>query len=649
MHIRITDQPRVSIEKGMIGLFFEDINYGLDGGLHAEMIENRSFEFMELKGDHGSFHETYDGLYGWTAYPPTASGATLHIETQQPLNDSNPHYLAFTAGEGQRAFTNKAYDGIFMKPGLAHQVSFYARTEGYTGGIEVAVEQEGRVAAQATIATVVGAEWTRYSVELSSAEAVAHGAIVIRLDRPGTVYFDFISMLPTDAVLGLFRRDLVELLAEMKPGFLRFPGGCIVEGYSLDNRYQWKKSVGPAEERRNNSSRWAVHGNNEANQFTSVYSHYNQSLGIGYYEYFLLCEYLGARPIPVVNVGLACQYQSTENVAVDHTDFDEYLQDAVDLYEFANGPVDSEWGRLRMEMGHPEPFGLTLIGIGNEQWETEKIDFFKRYELFEQAIHARYPYAQLIGSAGPDVSSSHYHEAWAYYRERAADPNYVYAVDEHYYVKPQWLIENAHFYDNYPRNIKVFAGEYAGHYGNGMNSPHFNSWGAAIAEAAFLTGLERNADVVVLASYAPLLARIGYAQWSPDMIWFDAERCYGTPSYYVQKLYSTLMGTEVLQTEHDTEEIPYTVSYDRVGQVLYVKLVNPLDHAVRVELQTDLPLSDRGEVYVMQGQIEDVNSIEAPQQIAPQSQPLETSAVMVHEVGPQSFHVLVIDCKGNPA
>lgn len=644
MKIQITDKPGAPISKGMIGLFFEDINYGLDGGLHAEMIENRSFEFMEARGDKGNFSETYDGLYGWNAYPAGASGARLQIQTVHPQNEINPHYLEFTAAEAGNAFTNKAYDGVSLKPGVQYQVSFYARTEGYAGGIEISVEKNNKVMAQAAIAPAVSGEWTRYTAQLSCSEPVSYGEFVIRLDAPGTVYFDFISMLPSDAVLGLFRRDLVELLEEMKPGFLRFPGGCIVEGYSLENRYQWKRSVGAAEQRKNNSSRWAMHGNNEENQYTSEYSHYNQSLGIGFYEYFLLCEYLGARPIPVLNVGLACQFQSTEHVGVDDAAFQEYIQDALDLLEFANGTADSEWGRLRMEMGHPEPFGLEMIGIGNEQWECEHADFFTRYELFEQAIHAQYPSVQLIGSAGPDISSVHYSQAWEYYRKRTEDnPNFVYAVDEHYYVKPEWLCSNVHFYDHYPRDIRVFAGEYAGHYGNGMNAPHFNSWGAALAEAAFLTGIERNADIVVLASYAPLFARLGYAQWSPDMIWFDGESSYGTPSYYVQQMYSTLMGTKLLQTVNEKEEIPFTVSYNEAEQVIYVKLVNTLERTVQVELKTEMTLTGRGEVYVMQGQEEEVNSIQTPRNIAPHCAPLETDSTMLYEVGPKSFHVLKMD------
>lgn len=646
MQIKITDKLGAAIPKELIGLFFEDINYGLDGGLHAEMIENRSFEFVETKGDKGGFEERFDGLYGWAAYPESVSGARLHIQTDKPLNEINPHYLEFTAVDAQNAFTNKAYDGICMKQGIHYEVSFYARTEDYAGGIEVFIEKDDRVMAHALATSTVNKEWTKYTVGLASSEAISYGRFVIRLNHPGIVCFDFVSMIPSEAVLGLFRSDLVELLQELKPGFLRFPGGCIVEGYSLNNRYQWKNSVGAAKERKANSSRWALHGNNEENHYISKYSHYNQSLGIGYYEYFLLCEYLECKPIPVVNAGLACQFQSTELVEIDDPAFQEYIEDALDLLEFANGPVDSTWGRIRMQMGHPDPFALEMIGIGNEQWETERVDFFKRYERFEQAIHAKYPSVKIIGSAGPDITSEHYSKAWEFYRKQADhNPDFVYAVDEHYYVNPEWLCANVHFYDKYPRDVKVFAGEYAGHYGNGMNAPHFNSWGAALAEAAFLTGIERNAEVVVLASYAPLFARLGYAQWSPDMIWFDGERCYGSPSYYVQKMYSTLMGTNLLQVIHDEEVIPYVVSYDIEEHVIYVKLVNHQDYAVRVELEIEIPVDGNGEVYVMQGREDEVNSIQAPRTIAPRSHAIKTADSMIYEIEPNSFHVIKMYCR----
>jgi alpha-L-arabinofuranosidase len=643
MNIKISNQIGAAINKNMIGLFFEDINYGLDGGLYAEMIENRSFEFVEASGVKDKYEINFDGLYGYSAYPSTEQGANLKIETVNPINPINPHYLEFTAGQNQLSFTNKAYDGINMKQGISYLVSFYAKAEDYTGQIEVRIQKDTEVITSAVVTTKVCNRWTRYCVELVAKKNVSNATFLLQLSQVGTVCFDFVSMMPGDAVLGLFRKDLVELLKDMKPGFLRFPGGCIIEGNTLDNRYQWKQSVGKAEERKANWNRWAVHDNND-NNLVGPYSHYNQSLGIGYYEYFLLCEYLGAEPLPVINVGLACQYQSSELIAIEDPGFQEYIEDALDLIEFANGPIDSKWGLLRMQMGHAKPFGLKMIGIGNEQWETKEVDFFKRYELFEQAIHERYPEIQLIGSAGPDVRTERYNLAWDYYRQ-AKKENYVYTVDEHYYMDPDWFIKNVDFYDNYPRDIKVFAGEYAAHVGWGMNRPELNNWKAALSEAAFLTGVERNADVVTMASYAPLFARLGYTQWSTDMIWFDGERSYGSPSYYVQKMFSTNMGTNLLQVHHDQNEIPYSVLFDQEEQAIIIKLANVTDHDVNVTLDFDFNLQEKGDVYYIEGKDEDVNTLDASENISIKNKRISVYKGMDYQVHAKSFHVVKIYCK----
>lgn len=646
MIIRITDKLGTHINKGMIGLFFEDINYGLDGGLYAEMIENRSFEFVDTRGFSDNYEHIFDGIYGWSVYPCLANGAKLSIQSAKPINEINPHYLEFIASEEQMGFSNKAYDGVYMKKGMCYKVSFYARAENYLGGIEVLVAKDDKIIESILVTASVSSKWVKYQADLVCNEDVINGIFAIRLNRAGKVCFDFISMIPSDAVLGLFRKDLIELLKDIRPGFLRFPGGCVVEGNTLENRYQWKHTLGKPEERKWNWNRWAVHENCKENNYKSKYSHYNQSLGVGYYEYFLLCEYLEAKPIPVVNVGLACQFMSTELVDVDDSEFQEFIDDTLDLIEFANGPIDSQWGNIRMQMGHPEPFGLEMIGIGNEQWETERVNFFKRYEIFEHAIHEKYPSMRLIGSAGPDISSGKYSSAWDfYYAQSDKNSDFVYAVDEHYYVKPEWLASNVHFYDNYPRNIKVFAGEYAAHYGNGMNCPQFNNWGAALSEAAFLTGIERNSDVVVLASYAPLFARIGYAQWSPDMIWFDGQYSYGSPSYYVQKMYSNFMGTDLLQVINDQEDIPFSVSYEKEENVVIVKLVNILEHTVRVRLENEFLLDGKGEVYIMEGNVEDVNSIGEPFNITPRRYEIRIEKSMDYDVNAKSFHVIKMSCK----
>ena len=583
MEIKISNQKGVEIKQDMIGLFFEDINYAADGGLYAEMLENRGFEFLEAFGEAKDYYVKYDGEYAWSAYPNTQA-VQMQAVTGSQHTESNPHYMRIKTKEAGAGIVNQAYDGIYLQKGEKYHVYFWARPVKVEGDFIVKVEKEGKVYAQAKISVEEGLEETynffkRYDVTLTAEADVEKAQFVFALEKPATVELDFISMMPESAVEGVFRKDLYEKLADLKPGFLRFPGGCIVEGNTLDNRYRYKDSLKPVWERKNNWNRWAVHCNNEKNNWRGPYSHYNQSLGLGYYEYFLLCEKIGAKAIPVMNVGFACQYQSEEMVAIGSKEWQEFVQDTLDLIEFANGDVTTPWGGVRAKMGHPDSFHLSMLGIGNEQWQTEKADFFERYVIFEKEIHAKYPEIKLIGSAGPDITSERYEMAWEFYNEHKSEENFVYAVDEHYYVKPQWLYDHVDFYDEYDRTIKVFSGEYAAHPIDGMNMPHANTLEGALSEAAFLTGVERNADVVVLASYAPLFARVGYAQWSPDMIWFDEKQSYGTPSYYVQKMYGNNIGDVTLATGNEVKEawkekIYYSLSYKENAQEVIVKVVN---------------------------------------------------------------------------
>lgn len=645
MNLHITSNKGVEINEGMMGLFFEDINYAADGGLYAELIENRSFEFLDSRGDKNKYYQIYDGGYGWSAYPEGEEDALMQYLNEESLNEVNPHYLRFVTGVKQKGFTNKAYDGINLKKGDNYKISFYARCIDYNGIIKVSVKKKEEIALYGEVELKKENGWHQYTLTLTAKQSVRKGTFIIELSEDGTVDFDIISMMPEEAVLGIFRKDLVELLVELRPGFIRFPGGCIIEGNDLNNRYQWKKSVGPIEMRKANWNRWAVHGNNEENNFTGKFKYYNQTLGIGYYEYFLLCEYIGAKALPVINVGLACQYQSDELVLITDENFKEYIQDALDLIEFANGGIDTKWGSLRAEMGHEKPFHLEFLGIGNEQWQTERVDFFERYELFEKAIHEKYPDMKLIGSAGPNVTSKEYKMAWDYHYEKAkTNANYAYAVDEHYYVKPEWFYENVHFYDNYPRDVKVFSGEYAAHPEGIKEVEKRNNWGGALAEAAFLTGVERNADVVILASYAPLLARIGYVQWSPDMIWFDDEKAYGTPSYYVQKLYACNMGDYTLHSNFEEEEeyVYQTVSYNEKERELIIKLVNASEEAKKIYISFDD--KDLHAVKVSITELhslnkEDCNSIEVPDRIVPEEK-TATLDDSCYEIGASTFSVI---------
>ncbi len=588
LKLTVTGKKGVDINKGNIGLFFEDINYAADGGLYAEMIENRSFEFFKTTGVNDAYSNELDGLYGWYKYPENNPFTAMELRTDDPLSPVNRHYLHIRTRRERMGFTNKSYDGLALKKNERYNVTLYMNVDRYDGIMSFRIEKDGDVLFFYDVdCSNEEKGWNEIAFCFEAPADVKNARLLVLLDRPGEADFDFISVMPASAVYGIFRKDLADMLKDLKPGFLRFPGGCVIEGNNLENRYQWKLSVGDVRDRKANWNRWAVHNNGRENNFTSKFSHYNQTLGMGYFEYFLLCEYIGAKALPVVNVGLACQYQSTELVDTSDPAFKEFIQDALDLIEFANGDASTKWGSVRAEMGHPEPFGLELLGIGNEQWETEKVDFFKRYTMFEKAIHKKYPAIRLIGSAGPDVRTPRYEAAWDFYRKAAKkNPDFTYAIDEHYYMAPEWFLENTHFYDEYPRDVKVFSGEYAAHPKRTGSEKSGNTLQGAIAEAAFLTGVERNSDVVVMASYAPLFARIGYTQWAPDLIWFDDAESYGSPSYHVQRMYSLNTGDITLKAEgsFDKDLVFTSASYDTKAKELILKVVNASDKKKKLSL-----------------------------------------------------------------
>ncbi|HEX3023265.1 MAG TPA: alpha-L-arabinofuranosidase C-terminal domain-containing protein, partial [Lachnospiraceae bacterium] len=561
----------------------------------------------------------------------------------------NPHYLSVTTTDKLTGFLNKAYDGIALEKGKRYRVSFYAKSDSYNGMIRITVMKDDTCYAAFTVQESIVNEWNEYECIIEATETVRNADFIVTMTEPGSVDFDFISMMPYDAVLGIFRQDLVKWLKDFNPGFLRFPGGCIVEGNEITNRYQWKKTIGLPRDRKVNWNRWAVHDNWKVESQVGPYSHYNQTLGIGYYEYFILCEYLGAKPIPVQNVGLACQYQSSQKVSLDSEEFQEYIDDVLDLIEFANGDKSTKWGSIRAEMGHEEPFGLEYIGIGNEQWETNEVDYFNRYEKFEKVIHKMYPDIKLLSSAGPNVKSETYDAAWEWVLKRQKEnPNFTAGIDEHYYVSPQWFYENTDFYDSYDRSVKVFAGEYAAHVGNGMNRPDVCTMEAALAEAAYMTGLERNADVVYLAAYAPLFARVGYTQWSPDLIWFDDKDSYATPSYYVQKMYSRHMGDYTLQSKltDDTEGLYQTVSYNESGKEIIIKLVNANASCkeIKILIDDEYKVKENGTMCVLKtDNLSNYNSIEDPTKVVPIGEELKNIAnAFSVTLSPMSFQVVRI-------
>lgn len=567
------DEKGAEITDGMFGLFFEDINYAGDGGLYSEIINNRSFEAYDAYTERNGYTLYEIPLYGWSA----VGSAALESAGDNPLNGNNPTYLRLTASAAGDGVANDcyksdggaAYSGFSARTGAKYNASLYARGS-YAGKITVqAVNSSGAVIGESSFDGEIGEDFTRLETELEiTGESDKNSTIRIVLSEAGTVELDMISVIPQQTFNGRdngLRADLVEMLAELNPGFLRFPGGCIVEGYTLANRYQWKHTVGPVEQRTQNWNRWQTHTGGDGRYG------YCQTYGLGFYEYLLLCEDIGAAAVPVLSVGIACQYQSGEYSSYDDL-YSIYIQDALDLVEFANGEPDADWesidysavdttnpetfnnnwANLRALMGHPESFGLEYIGIGNEQWDTSDYNsvdengwstsgnnFFRRYELFEEEIHKLYPDMKLIGTSGPSSSGRDFENAWSWLASHNGEEGFTYAVDEHYYMDPEWFYSNINRYDSYDRDgFGVFAGEYASRWlgtsGNQLET--------ALSEAAFMTGLEKNSDIVKMASYAPLFAKLGYVQWAPDMIWFDTDTVYGSPDYYVQKLYSNHSG-----------------------------------------------------------------------------------------------------------
>ncbi len=649
MKISITEKGKVPVVSGGVGLFFEDLNYDLDGGLYAELLENRNFEAKDVHGEWDRYIVEEDGGYGWSAYPEGAQ-VGMKIKTDRPLIPENPHYMRVTAPAGA-GVKNKAYDGVYLTKGMGYKVSFYARSYDYKGKALVGVYQGGGALVEKKVKLKADGAWHRYAFRLKAKEDAEKADFAFRLEKAGTVHIDAFSMIPENAIMGVFRRDLAELMKEMKPGFLRFPGGCVVEGNSIANRYLWKESIGMPERRRHNWNRWAVHATGPDNNFRSEYSHYGQTLGVGYYEYFRLCEYLGAKPLPVVSVGIACQYMSTEFVPLDDPELETYIQEALDVVEFANGGTDTVWGRVRADMGHPEPFGLEYLGVGNEQWEASPKqkdgverpnEFYKRFELFEKRIHAVYPGIKIVGTVGPTVGTESYESAWKWTRENLEkNPNFIYCADEHFYVPPQWMYDNVTMYDKYPRVGKVYAGEYACHVpGSGaalFNAPQSNCWEGALAESAFMTGMERNADVVVMKSFAPLFARLNYQQWCPNLIWFNGKTAYGSASYYVQKLYSLYTGDTSFKVSTDAEKV-YASATER-GNLIFVKVTNAGDEEVEAEVEADFEVGELTNIIRMEGDLKDYNTLEEPEKIVPVE--VAPTAPRKLTLPPRSFNVLI--------
>jgi alpha-L-arabinofuranosidase len=602
------DKPGAAISPILNGVFFEDINFAADGGLYPERIKNGSFEFA-------------DPMMGWRRDAVVKGGAVggFGVVSDRPLNANNPHFLRAyleQAGEGL-PLTNEGYRGIGVTRGAKFTFSVYARSDaGATMGLGVELlGADDRPIAKRQRLSGFGKSWQNCSCTVESTAMDPRAKLRIVVQGTGTLDLDMVSLFPQQTFNNRrngLRPDLAQLLKDLRPGFVRFPGGCIVEGRTLSQRYQWKSTIGDVAQRRLIMNRWNVEFPPPRNA-----PDYYESMGLGFFEYFQLCEDIGAKPLPILNCGMACQFNMAELVPMDQ--LDPYVQDVLDLIEFANGPATSTWGGKRAAMGHPRPFDMTMIGIGNEQWGPQ---YMERYLRFAKAIKAKYPRIVLVSGAGPepaDGSDDHrFSFAWSELRKAHAD-----LIDEHFYQSPQWFYSQVGRYDKYDRNgPKVFAGEFAAHIRNKRPGWESNTWEAALAEAAIMTGFERNGDVVQLASYAPLLAHVDAWQWNPNLIWFDNLRSMGTPSYYVQKLFSTNRGTTILPIKlaGGADKLFASASHDRTSGQVIVKVVNAdaTGREVGIRLVGAHGVKPTGEVQVLTASdLGAVNSLDLPTAVSP--------------------------------
>jgi alpha-L-arabinofuranosidase len=622
------DNLKSEIQPTMWGIFFEDINFAGDGGIYAELVKNRSFEFTRPRT-------------GWKI--DMTSTDSSHFIIINRANTNNPRFARITLKDGKErlSITNSGFRGMGVKQNLKYNFSVMAslpQNDNITLRIFL-LDNSGAKIGEALL-NPSGSDWKKYTASFISEKTDLRAKLKVSFEGTGQIDIDMVSLFPSDTWNGRengLRSDLVRLLADMKPGFIRFPGGCIVEGFDLNSRYQWKNTIGNVEDRKSIINRW----NTEfAHRPTPDYF---QSFGLGFYEYFLLAEDLGAEPLPIINCGMACQFNSAELVPMDQ--LDPYVQDALDLIEFANGSASTRWGKIRADMGHPQPFNMKYLGIGNEQWGPQ---YFERYAVFEKAIRAKFPDINLVSGTGPQPDDYLFRSAVQ--SLKSLNPQ---VVDEHYYRPPRWFRENAARYDNYSREgYRIFAGEYAAQSRNTGNPANKNNWDCALSEAAFMTGLERNADIVTMSSYAPLFAHVEAWQWTPDLIWFDNLQSYGTPSYYVQKLFSVNKGTNVLDILDNGKPLTgqndlfASSSFDSVTGEIIIKLVNTSEKTLGrdILIKTKKRVDAVAKVTVLRsGSPDDMNSIDTPDAVFPVDSEIKLVSKTVNlKMEPYSFSVVRI-------
>ena len=618
-----TKKLGAAVSPTMYGLFFEDINYAADGGIYAELVKNRSFEFP-------------NAFAGWEI------SGKVSLKDDGPF-ERNPHYVRL-APSGHRdkhtMIENHGFFGMGVKAGEEYRFSVWARVpDGGTAKLYIDLVDNATMSDDQKMGSgnveVSGKEWKKYTTIIKPKKTFGRAHLRVWGDSKVTTDVEHVSLFPVDTYKGRengLRKDLAQALEDVHPGVFRFPGGCIVEGTDMATRYQWKNTIGPVENRPLNENRWHY-------TFTHRYfPDYYQSYGLGFFEFFQLCEDIKCEPLPVLNVGMVCQFQNGKDAHAAMDALQPFIDDCLDLIEFANGPADSKWGKIRAEMGHPEPFNMKYLGIGNEQWDTP---YFERLKPFVAAVRAKYPEIKIIGTSGPDSEGKMFEKGWEAMKAQKAD-----LVDEHFYRNESFFLGTkegkerygncgALRYDSYDRKgPKVFAGEYACH-GKGKKWNHYET---SLYEAAFMTGIERNADIVTMATYAPLFAHVEGWQWRPDMIWYDNLKMFRTVSYYVQQMYAMNKGTNVLSlTTKDPadakgkKQIPVagqegldglfasSVFDSTTGEVI-IKVVNTSKQEQPISVNLLGMTGERmAETLTLQhnGSMDDENSIKEPNKIAP--------------------------------
>ena len=631
-----TKKIGASIQSTMYGIFFEDINYAADGGLYGELIKNRSFEFPQH-------------LMGWQAF------GCVDVEDDNAPFERCPHYVILSdPGHKDRrsGLVNEGYFGIGIEKGEAYRFSVWAKAPKGTAAIRVQLIKENSMDEKQEFVeeeiNITSSQWKKYTVTLNAPQTEKQAKLRIFLKGTNSVALEHISLFPVNTFKNRengMRRDLAQALADLKPGIFRFPGGCIVEGTDLATRYQWKNTLGPVENRPLNGNRW------EHTFDYRYYPDYYQSYGLGFFEFFQLSEDIGAEPLPILSVGLACQYQNwnDESAHVPMDELQPYIDDCLDLIEFANGPVTSKWGKVRADMGHPAPFNMKYIGVGNEQWGEF---YYERLKPFVAAIRAKYPDIKIVGTSGPvpeDVPDNTYRfeDGWKAMKAQKAD-----LVDEHYYRDEEWFLTHGLRYDTYDRKgPKVFAGEYACH-GKGKKWNHYE---AAILEAAFMTGFERNADIVHMTTPAPLFAHVDGWQWRPDQIWYDNTDMFKTVSYYVQQMYSTNAGTNVLSLTMDKKPVANqagqnglfaSAAYDSKTDEVIIKIANTSKTSQPVSFNlTGMKGTRTAQTLTLfHNGMDDENTICKPELITPQKGTTQVdegkgASLLLDDLPPMSFRI----------